>query len=71
MISSSRSSGSSGPRPSSSFLSSSISRPRSVSVSRRPSSLRMSLMAAVTLVETSAGSRVSSLATSMVSNSLL
>src|SRR5208282_2627345 len=48
-----------------------IRRPRSVSVSRRPSSLRMSLMAAVTLTETIAGSRVSSLDTSIVSNNLL
>src|SRR5277367_5852573 len=71
VISSSRSSGSSGPRPSSSFLSSSTRRPRSASVSRRPSSLRMSLMAAVTLLETIAGSRVSSFETSIVSNSLL
>ena len=53
VISSSHSSGSNGPRPSSSFLISSISRARSASVSSRPSSSRISLIATVTFWEAS------------------
>ena len=68
---SSRSSGSSGPRPSNSFLTSSTSRARSLSVSRRASSSRVSPIALVTLAEMSAGSSVSMRETSIASKSRL
>src|SRR5512146_3198451 len=71
VTSSSRSSGSSGPSPRNSFLISSTRRARSASVSRRPSSSRVSPMAAVTLAEISAGSSISMRETSIDSNSRL
>src|SRR5216683_2228878 len=67
VISSSQSKGSSGPRPSNSFLISSISRLLSRSVSRRPSSSRIKVIASVTFCEASAGSRLSRRVTSRVS----